>query len=259
MRARGLVVLVGLASFLLLPRPSRADAPGEKRVLDTVPTGTHWYAMRGGDGAPVGFARLDVARREDHGIAVQWELALAFDDGDYRESRSMAIDGGERLVSSEYRTYGNLVASLERTEAGFVVKAVEKGEVQGHDVEAPGPGTMTGLGFVLASAVPHEDGGRLARTELDEANALRVIGEAVFTWEGTAARTFDARPVTVGRVRLAKANGKTLPLEVLPDGRVFSVDWGGGLTMQLFRDPDEGPLPSPCACDRGGLGRGRGS
>ena len=57
-------VVIGFA--LLLSGLARAGE-GREDVLDGIPTGESWYAMRDGTGEPTGYARLEVRRTDDRG------------------------------------------------------------------------------------------------------------------------------------------------------------------------------------------------
>lgn len=207
---------------------------GEGRMFEGIHTGEFWYAMIGGEGHPLGYARLDVARPEGGGLTVQWELKLAYDGGNYEETRSMTLDAAGQLVAAEYRALGNLVGSA-RTDGGrWLVTTIRDGKPVEAEAKLP-PDSMIGLGFVLAPLVPRKEGGRFERTELDEANGFEPIGTTSFTYVRHDERDWEGEKLAVDRILMKKANGKEMPVEVTADGRIVSSDWGGGNRMLLSK------------------------
>ena len=162
-------------------------------------------------------------------------MKLAFEGGTYEETRSLATDAAGEIRSSAYHAFGNLVCSGERKGGTWVVTTVEEGKPARREAPPPPTGATTGMGFVLASAVPRGEGGGFVRVELDEANGLRSLGETSFRWAGKAEREWEGERLLVHRIVVRKANGNELPLEVAGDGRIVAMDWGGGNVMVLSK------------------------
>lgn len=210
-------------------------AEEEKTMLDRIPAGEYWYAMLGKGPQPMGYAHLRIERIAEGGLAVEWELKLAHESGNYEETRVMSVDSDAELLFSEYRVYGNLVCSGKRSGDEWVVTTLKDGKPEVESREAP-KGAMTGMGFVFASAVPREEGGSLSRLELDEANAFDAIGETKFTWKRQFERDWEGEKIVVHEILMEKGNERTMPIEIADDGRLIQSDWGGGNLMVLSKE-----------------------
>lgn len=224
--------IIGVAGFWLLAGGAGAEEEGS--VLERVAAGEHWYAMLGPDGRPTGYAKLVVGRPEGGGLSIDWELAIAPGGDKYEETRRFVLDGAGDLVESELRQFGNLLGRAKREGDKLVVTTLVDGKPADREVD-PTPGAMNGMGYVLAAAVPREDGGRLARPELDEANGHVLLGETVMTFEGIEKREWEGETLEVAKIRLVKANGRALPLLITADGRILEADWGRGNRMVLAK------------------------
>lgn len=229
LRAASLLVLLAVA-------PVRGEE--EEHMVEAVPPGDYWYAMRTEDGAAVGYARLVVVRRSDGGLGIDWTLKIAH-GGNYEETRRLTVDRDGRLLESEHRAFDNLVCAGRRDGDAWRITVVEDGKVVERETEPPPADATTGMGFVFAAAVPREEGGTLTFVELNEADALKPIGRVRYTWEGTAEGEGEVASGPVHRIRIHKPTGKDLPLTIAEDGRILTVDWGS-LDMALSPTSTEG-------------------
>jgi hypothetical protein len=215
--------------FAALVIASCAQGPERKRevrMIERVTTGTYWYRLVDENAKPQGYAKLTLTRPGDGGLFAEWELKIAWSGGAYEESRTIGFDDDGRMTSADYRVGDDLVGEAKRL--GSWLNGVAVVEKQQVDVEMQVTDDVaTGMLFVLASAVPLEEGAIMSFEELDEARGFAPLGQTKLAYKGAEVVTVDGKGFPAHRIEVEKVTGEHMPVWVSADGRIVKSDWGG--------------------------------
>jgi uncharacterized protein YndB with AHSA1/START domain len=192
------------------------------------PTGEYWYRMVDPSGAPQGYARLQLEERAG-GLDAAWELRIGWSGGSYEENRRIAFDPSWRMTIASMTVAGRESTSGHRQGDQWVWSSPEHEESR-----RPAPDrAVSGMGFLLALALPLQTGTTHEVFEIDESNACQDLGPATFSCAGIEELDLATGPLRTHRVELARTDGNVLPLWIDQDRRLVQVDWGGGNLMIL--------------------------
>ena len=189
-------------------------------------TGEHWYAMQDPTGQPQGYARLRVDDAADGGRRVRWDLRLAFPGGTYEEDRSALFDAEGRMLEATY-TDGATTVAVRLEGDRFV------GTLDGPDgrvaIDQPAPGgAVAGMGFVLATTLPLEEGYERRVPDFNEAQGMKPEGTAIFVVKGGETLDLPEGRVPAHRVGHVRDDGREVPRRGDTRGRLRQSDCGRG-------------------------------
>ncbi|MHC4469724.1 MAG: SRPBCC family protein [Planctomycetota bacterium] len=205
---------------------------GCESMTDAIATGDYWYRMEDPEGKPQGYAHLVVGAAEGDGRRFDWELKIAYSGGAYEEWRSMTIDAEGRLIAASYATGEDFSTDLRRKGEEWAVSTARGQEASSEIREIPAD-AATGMVFVLAVALPQEEGAGLERTELDETKGFTVLGPTVFAWKAEEEVELEGGRLIAHRFQMKRADDTALPIWIGEDRTILQVDWGGGNLMKL--------------------------
>jgi len=222
-----------LPALLLLLSACAHTVPTETiPMIGNVQTGEFWFRLDDGEGHPQGYAHMVLTTPDGGGIAVDWELRIAWSGGSYEETRTLALDAGGRMTRADYRVGGETVSAATRSGEWLRGFAVEDGHRADIELKIPDD-AITGMLFILGPGVPLEAGGELAFQELDEAHGFSPLGPTKIVYGGPESLDWEGRSLPVHRVDIRKRQGEGMPVWVTKDGRIVKSDWGGGNVMVL--------------------------
>ncbi|MBK8205416.1 MAG: SRPBCC domain-containing protein [Planctomycetes bacterium] len=222
--------LILLSATTMLAQDPPAEGEDIPAAKPAARVGEFWYGMYLPDGTPEGYARIVTTETKQGGKHFYWELHLAYEGGTYEEERKITFDKEGELTYSEFKSG---LTHMLAARAGNVM--VGKSGVDDLRVEIV-EGAVTGMGFLIAASMPHKQGTVVKRTEYNEADNLKLLGETTFTVTGEEKVKLAEGETSAWRIDITRANGSKLPVWVNEKHEIVQIDWGTNNLMKLHRE-----------------------